>query len=130
MSEIVGHPWILISLASIFLKFSSILFIIHLSSNNIVHPWPHGKIFFYVTKCSIPCVKKYFIDISKIFLKRSTWAHLLALTCSSLMFTCSQDNIHVWMLCKTQIYSPCVHFKSSLIYDWCVFIKFYLLKNK
>jgi hypothetical protein len=46
----------------------------------------HGKIFFHVTKYSILCVKYYFVDVNKIFLKRFLWVHLFT-------FTRTQDNI-------------------------------------
>ncbi len=80
MSEILAHPCFFIGLASIFYKSSSIL-----KSKNIVHPWLHEKIFLHVIGFSIPCVKKDFINVNKIFQKRFAWVHLLMFTCS-----CSQ----------------------------------------
>jgi len=31
----------------------------------------------------------------------------------------------IWMLMQNQKYSPNVHFKSPLLYDWCMFIEFH-----
>jgi hypothetical protein len=34
-----------------------------------------------------------------------------------------------WILMENSNYSPYVHFKSPLLYDWCKFIKFHLSIN-
>ncbi len=35
----------------------------------------------------------------------------------------------IWMLMQNPNNSPCVHFQSPLLYDWCIFIEFHPLIN-
>jgi hypothetical protein len=74
---------------------------IHFIFIHLFHPknrssMTRGRIFFQITKYSTLCVKEYFVDVSRIFLKKFHWVHLFTFTCSSFTLICSQNNILAW----------------------------------
>jgi hypothetical protein len=84
--------------------------------------WPkfgHSKVHNYLF------VKFFVVN----FLNSYLFFHHVSYIESLLKIYWDENKKCIWMLIQNANYSPHVHFKSPLLYDWCMFIEFCSLIN-